>query len=101
MLCLATAENGIGGETVIASDEGIDEDTDDAKTLFGGAGANDIEIDCVVVLLGVEHTIDCFIDNELLVDIVDVVKSILVARTGVGFTGYKKSIVKVIEFQGN
>lgn len=64
---------------------GSDDDTVVADTFSGGAGANDI--DCVVVLLGVEHTIDCFRDDELLDDVVDVLSSVLVARTAVGFTG--------------
>lgn len=64
---------------------GSDDDTVVAETLSGGAGANDI--DCVVVLLGVEHTIDCFRDVELLDDVTDIFKSVFVARTAVGFTG--------------
>lgn len=67
-----------------------DDDTAIAETLSGGAGANDI--DCAVVLLGVVHTIDCLSDNELLDDDVDVLRSDLVARTAVGFTGYNDSI---------
>ncbi len=69
---------------------GNDDDDDDtvvADTLSGGAGANDI--DCVVVLVGVEHTIDCFRDDELLDDVTNVFTSVFVARTAVGFTGYK------------
>lgn len=62
-----------------------DDDTVVVDTLGGGAGANDIG--CVVVLLGVEHTIDCFRDDELL-DVVTVAfRSVFVARTAVGFTG--------------
>ena len=57
-----------------------------AETLSGGAGANDI-VDCVVVLLGVVQTIDCFRDDEMLDDVTDVFRSVFVARTAVGFTG--------------
>lgn len=91
VLCLATAANAIGaiGAVVIGWNDVVsDDDTVVAETFSGGAGANDI--DSVVVLLGVEHTIDCFRDDELLDDVTDVFRSVFVARTGVGLTGYKK-----------
>lgn len=74
---------------------GSDDDTVVAETFCGGAGANDI--DCVVVLLGVEHTIDCLRDVELLVDVTVAFESVFVARTAVGFTGYKKYTKKFIK----